>query len=246
MTRMSISVAVVATFYMISSANSVSASPQVEWFQFGPTDAVDVVTISYGSYQNLGVYAGQYGGTIAPTQPGLGSPSAQHFYTFCVDLNDEVSVGQYYEVTPTSTNLGLVGGTAIAYLYNKYGINLIDGSDVNGSGLDAADYAAALQLAIWDELANNGQAPSLGSPLQYSGLNPGVADQVQAFLNEAATVLAANGQWLDPHVSQPDNLAVGQAFLDPTPEPSSLVLLVAACCCFAAGQFRRKLAAIGN
>ena len=96
-------IAVAVGFLAIATPNDVLASP-LDWFKFGPTEAVDVVTISYGSFNNLSVYAGQYVGTLATTEPGLSAPSAQKFNTFCVDLNDEVSVNQEYEVAPTSTN----------------------------------------------------------------------------------------------------------------------------------------------
>jgi len=220
----------------------------VEWFQFGPLNAVDVVSISYGSFHNLEVYAGQYGGTLATTQAGLSAPSAQTIHTFCVDLNDEVNLGQQYQVALTSTNSGLVNGPRIAYLYETYGESLIAGSNVNGSGLGAADYAAALQLAIWDELANNGSAPTVGSALQYSGLNAGVAAQIQTFLTEAATH-TANAQWLNSDITQPPDIARGQGFIAPpgqdfhfdfqTPEPSTLTLAATGLCVLFGVRCRR-------
>jgi hypothetical protein len=221
--------------------SSVSAAP-LDWFRFGPLEAVDVVTISYGSFSNLAVYAGQYEGTIAATQAGLSLPTAQTFATFCVDLNDEVSLNQEYQVAPTSTNTGLTNGGAVAYLYNTYGASLITGSNINGSGLNAADYAAALQLAIWDELANGGQAPHAGSALQYSGLNPGVATQVQTFL-AAANSNTSSAIWLNSNVPQPAGYTPGQGFIAPSnealfvpvPEPSTMVLLGGAFCCLGGG-----------
>jgi hypothetical protein len=228
--------------------SAVSAAP-VDWFKFGPLEAADVVTISYGSFQNLAVYAGQYEGTIALTQAGLSAPLAQTFSTFCVDLNDEVSVNQEYKVAQTPTSTGLTNGGAIAYLYNTYGLSVISGSNVNGSGLNAADYAAALQLAIWDELVNGGQAPHAGSPLQYSGLNAGVATQVQHFLTLANTH-TSSALWLDSNVPQPAGYTPGQDFLAPgggglfvqVPEPSTMVLLCGAFCCLGGGLgYKRRL-----
>ena len=211
------------------------------------------MTISYGSFQNLEVYAGQYVGTIASTEAGLSSAAAQQFNTFCVDLNDEVSVNQVYEVAQTSTSTGLSNGSAIAYLYNTYGQSLITGSNVNGSGLNSDDYAAALQLAIWDELVNGGQAPHAGSPLQYSGLNPGVAAQVQQFLT-LANANSSSAIWLDSNVPQPPGLKSGQAFIAPagqglfvaSPEPSMLVLLCGAFCCLGGGLgYKRRMGLTG-
>jgi len=238
-----------ALVLLVCSANptAVFAAP-LDWFKFGPTQAVDVVTISYGSFNNLAVYAGQYTGTIASTQAGLSSPLAQTFNTFCVDLADEVTVGQVYEVAQTPTSGGLTNGGAIAYLYNTYGLSLITGSNVNGSGLNSDDYAAALQLAIWDELANNGQAPHAGSALQYSGLNPGVAAQVQQFLT-LANSNSSNAIWLDSNVPQPPGFTPGQGFIAPVgqglfvpaPEPPTVVLLSGVFCCACGGfGYRRR------
>jgi hypothetical protein len=235
-----------------ASPAAVFAAP-LDWFKFGPTQAVDVVTISYGSFHNLAVYAGQYTGTIASTEAGLSLPAAQKFNTFCVDLADEVSVGQMYEVAQTPTSSGLTNGGAIAYLYNNYGKSLITGSNVNGSGLNAEDYAAALQLAIWDELANNGHAPSAGSPLQYSGLNSGVAAQVQQFLT-LANARSSNAIWLDSHVPQPPGITSGQGFIAPAgeglfvpaPEPSTVALLSGVLFCVCGGLgYRRRMRSTG-
>lgn len=230
---------------------TILAAP-LDWFKFGPTQAVDVVTISYGSFHNLAVYAGQYTGTIAATEAGLSAPTAQKFNTFCVDLADEVSVGQIYQVAQTPTSTGLTNGGAVAYLYNNYGQSLITGFNVNGSGLNADDYAAALQLAIWDELANNGQAPSAGSPLQYSGLNPGVAAQVQHFLT-LANSNSANAIWLDSHVPQPPGFTPGQGFIAPSgeglfvpsPEPSTVVMLSSLFCVCGGLGYRRRIRSTG-
>jgi hypothetical protein len=236
----------------VASPGALSAAP-LDWFKFGPTEAVDVVTISYGSFQNLQVYAGQYVGTIAPTEAGLSSPTAQTFNTFCVDLNDEVAINQIYQVAQQSTSNGLTNGGAVAYLYNTFGQGTLAGSNVNGSGLNSDDYAAALQLSIWDELANSGQAPHAGSALQYSGLNPGVAAQVQLFLN-AANANSSTAIWLNSNVPQPPGLTPGQGFIAPggeglfipAPEPSSLVLLGGAVCCLCGGLgYRRRMGSLG-
>ena len=244
-TRIVVVAALIGVFGAIAPAQGLAAP--VEWFQFGPLGNVDVVTISYGAYHNLEVYAGQYGGTLATTQAGLSLPSAEKFYTFCVDLNDEVNLNQQYKVAVLSTNNGLTNGARIAYLYNTYGTTDLTGSNVNHSGLDGADYAAALQLAIWDELANNGSAPTATSALQYSGESAGVAAQVQNFLTLAATHTAA-GIWLDSDIPQPPNISTGQGFVAPsgfsnqfqTPEPATLTLAGTALCTVFGFRYGRR------
>jgi hypothetical protein len=142
-----------------------------EYFEFGPPNQTDYVYITYapGGFNNLEVYAGNYEGQIAASLNGgggLANPITA-FYTYCVDLTHEVSNGNIYQVNIYSTTgpdgLANNSGAAIAYLYEKYGGN---GSPVspaspltiNGDkyiGLSASDYAAAVQVAIWDELAGD-------------------------------------------------------------------------------------------
>ena len=189
------------------------------WFQFDGVPVNDVVNISYGSFSG-GVYTGQSVGQLSTTPDFSASPQ---FYTFCVDLDHQVQNGQVYQVNPESLTDPLYGrpnGAQIAYLYTTYGTTQITN----------ADYAAALQLAIWDELANGGGAPTVGSPLQYS-VSPAMSAQVQAFL-DAANANVASGIWADPTgpgITDPPPGQLGQGFLIPTggpkvPEPSTLIL----------------------
>src|SRR5580704_10055515 len=79
-----------------------SASPT--WFQFGPVESADIVTLHYAPASLNGqYYAGQYKGTEASTLAGLSTPSAQTFQTFCVDLFHQSVDNQKYEVTQTAT-----------------------------------------------------------------------------------------------------------------------------------------------
>ncbi len=96
-----------------------------------------------------------------------------------------------------------------------------------------SDYAAALQLAIWDELANNGQPAGPSSVFQYGNVNADTLAQISRFLADANTNSAGSvATWLDSHVNvtEPAGLVLGQGFIAPsativpTPEPSTLVL----------------------
>jgi hypothetical protein len=209
------------------------------YFDFNQVGAADIVTLSYPAAGLNGgeYYAGQYQVFSSPNSDFSGATS---FNTFCVDLFDDVSAGQKYLVNPRSTNDGLTNGAEIAYLYNTYGVGTISTSGTttytDGSGsynLANSDYAAALQLAIWDELANNGQAATDTSVFQYGNVNADTLAQIGRFLSDAA---ANNNDsvatWLDSHVSipEPAGFSLGQGFIAPTstipsPEPSTLVLL---------------------
>ena len=90
------------------------------YFDFNQVGAADIVTLNYpaaglngGSY-----YAGQY---QVETSPNSDFSAATSFNTFCVDLFDDVNIGQQYLVNPLSTDDGLTNGAAVAYLYNTYG-----------------------------------------------------------------------------------------------------------------------------
>jgi hypothetical protein len=215
----------------------VHASP--EWFQFGPVESADIVTLTYAAGGETGgeYYAGQYLGTASLTQSGLSSSSAQTFQTFCVDLFHDVSNGQQYQVTPTATVPTLNNGAQVNYLYQTYGESKITGTysllSINGNtftNVSANDYAAALQLAIWDELANNG---STTGPLSYSivtGNASLVNSMVANFLAAAAKSTLQSGTFLQGDTTQPAGYADGQSFLV-SPTPSTLKLGALALCC---------------
>src|SRR5580704_17262442 len=93
-----------------------SASPT--WFQFGPVESADIVTLHYAAAGLNGqYYAGQYKGTEAATQAGLSGASAQTCQTFCVDLSHDASNNQQYEVALTATVPALNHGRQINYMY---------------------------------------------------------------------------------------------------------------------------------
>ncbi len=224
---------------MLSLAAAAPALADPLYFDFNQVGAADIVTLSYPAAGLNGgeYYAGQYQVYSSPNADFTGSTA---FNTFCVDLFDDVSAGQKYLVDPRSTNDGLTNGAQIAYLYNTYGIGTISTSGTttytDGSGsytLANSDYAAALQLAIWDELANNGQAATGTSVLQYGNVNADTLAQIGRFLADAAVNNSDSvATWLDSHVSipEPAGFTLGQGFIAPTstiptPEPSTLVLL---------------------
>jgi PEP-CTERM motif len=253
------------------------------WFEFGPVDQADIVSLSYTtSYNtktpdyvdtNVAVYAGQYGGQVSSSS-SMTDPTS--FYTFCVDMAHDVSVNQIYQVTPYNTSFGanpLPDGNQIAYLFKTYGTNLITSSssvvtssNSNPYKLSAADYAAALQLAIWDELVNDGLdfGPNNPVPNNYDGSSlftwgisssypngvgnlTEVEEQVQWFLTQAENQ-TADEFWLQSQSSP--GYPQGQGFLLPTgnatpqftpaPEPASLTMLGTGFLAVIGYRFRRR------
>jgi hypothetical protein len=223
--------------FAAAAPGRLQASP--EWFQFGPVESADIVTLTYAPGGETGgeYYAGQYLGTAAATQAGLSSSTAQTFQTFCVDLFHDVSNGQQYEVTPTATVPTLNNGAQVNYLYQTYGETKISGTYaslvVNGTtytNVAANDYAAALQLAIWTELANSG---STTGPLSYTlvtGNASVVNSLVSSFLAAAANSTLESGSFLQGDTTQPAGYTDGQSFLV-SPTPPTLTLGALALCC---------------
>lgn len=217
------------------------------WFQFGPVEAAQVVGLNYtvgsDTYLNGDFYAGQYLGTLANTQSQLLSGPNFTFQTFCVDLTHEVSNGQQYQVNFESLST-LANGAEVSYLYQQYGESYLPPSTTlanftlnsnNYSGVSTNDYAAALQVAIWDELANNG---STSGDLTVTGLDATASALVSDFLAVAQSASPV-GQFLRDVEYNIDPNDGGQAFVIPstapdfqTPEPASLTLagLSLACC----------------
>jgi hypothetical protein len=224
-----------------------SASPT--WFQTGSIESSDVVKITYApGGENGGQYnVGQYKGTMASTAAGLSSPSAQTFQTFSVDLVHSFN-SQPYEGTQTGTVPALNRGAQVNYLYQTYGTTKAQSYltyVLNGQGyklLTANDYAAALQIAIWDEIANNGNTTGPFSYSLVTGNATTVASLVSNFLAVAAHSTDNSGWYLQSASSQPAGYSQGQSFLV-TPAPPTLSLsAVALCCVFPACYLRRRRA----
>lgn len=229
------------------------------WFQFGPVEAAQVVGLNYtvgsNTLLNGSFYAGQYLGTLAISQPALTSGPNFTFQTFCVDLTHEVNNGQQYQVNFESLST-LANGDKISYLYNQYGQGYLTPNTTvpnftlnsnNYSGVSTNDYAAALQVAIWDELANNGNT---SGNLTVTGLDSTANSLVSDFLAVAQNA-SPPGEFLrDVQYNVNPNYGA-QAFVIPgdvpdiiTPEPASLTLAgLSLACCVPFGLRRKNRAA---
>jgi hypothetical protein len=187
---------------------------------FGGCVFADPLTVTYESWGagdpsvNISLNGVGYSGIAG--QSFLKLSDGQNLVAFCIDIVHGVSPGQSYLVDVRSTNDGLTNGGKIAYLANTYGASLLDPS-----------HAAALQIAIWDELYNNG---STTGPFQYiSGGDASIPSLVNFYLGQAQNN-SGTSTWLDASPSWTTNSA-GQSMAiadppppSPVPEPSMLFI----------------------
>jgi hypothetical protein len=165
--------------------------------------------ITYNGH-SMNVWAGKLaaysGGTLGNPLP----PNDGHFfgYVYCVDLDHMISLPTEYHVTESNTST-INNGARIAWLYKNYS------PVATSSGV-----AAALQLAIWEVLVDNGDGLNSGNFRYSGGLSSFAGSQAQTMLaasldksESSARVLRATGPY-------------GQTMIaPPVPEPTSLVLL---------------------
>lgn len=165
--------------------------------------------ISYNGH-NLNVWAGKMAGYVGGTMGNPLPPNDGHFfgYVYCVDLDHMITLPTEYQVTE-STTATINNGARVAWLFKNYS------PVASSSGM-----AAALQLAIWEVLVDNGDGLNSGNFRYSGGLSSFAGNQAQnmlaASLNKSessARVLRATG-------------AYGQTMIaPPVPEPTPVVLL---------------------
>jgi hypothetical protein len=150
---------------------------------------------------------------------GSSFQSGTAFNAFCVDLSHFSSPGQDYSVNSLSAG-ALANGSQVAYLYDKYG----------SSTLTDNTLAAALQLAIWDEVMDGGKGLDQG-PFQFlptDASSQALADLASSLIGEAnANQAPGSGLFLDASPSG-DDLNRGQSLFGQPPTPTVIPSATAA------------------
>jgi len=156
--------------------------------------------------------------------------------TFCADLFDDAKWTQYGTYTSTaaldanpsiSYGAGANAGSTAAYLVNSYG------SGVHGNNLQAA----ALQLAIWQDLFGANSFTVLNTTANYSTLMGAIANfplPGGSFSATAGYFDVVNGATIGSGANGQDQVVVG------TPEPGTIILLTFAMGLMVTYQLRRR------
>jgi hypothetical protein len=171
-----------------------------------------IVSITYYGKTYSNVYAGALSATLTPRNAlPNGYPSS--FDTYCVDLNDEITVPTNYCVSMQPIN-GLANGGGVAWLYDHFGTNLY------GTQVSDATSAAGLQIAIWKVLTDNSTDLSSGN-FKYDGSDD-IATDANDYLTQwkNSGYQTADATWLEHDSNNGQNM-IGP----PVPEPSVFSLM---------------------
>lgn len=201
-------IAIVSLLLLLVLAAAPPASAMVLGLDWGLGQSTAHITYN-GQGMNVwaGKMAGYQGGTLGnPLPPNDG----QFFgYVFCVDLAHQISLPTEYEVTPQTTAT-LSNGSRVSWLYQTY----------LGQATTATK-AAALQLAIWEVMVDDGDGFGVGNFKYNGGLSSLTGSEAQnmiaASLGKSAsesTVLRPTGNYGQAMIASP-----------PVPEPTSVLLL---------------------
>ncbi|RYG44754.1 PEP-CTERM sorting domain-containing protein [bacterium] len=168
-----------------------------------------VVTIAYFS-ETIAVYAGPQSATY----------EADSFEGYCIDLAHNQYPPVTFDVTPKAAVPFLDNGSRVAALVNQYALGVMN-----------ADQGAALQLAIWDVLVDNGDGLTNGN-FKASGLTSGTSSLFGTYLADGlvgvstlATVYDPTAHGVGGNVYQGLIGPGGDHIANAVPEPASMLAL---------------------
>jgi hypothetical protein len=164
------------------------------------------VNITYHN-STMNVWGGPMKATFNSTQ----------FDAYCVDLDHWNTPTAQYRVNAQSTN-NLRNGARAAYLYNTF-----------ASSVDSKEKGAALQLAIWDIVTDNGDGFAAGS-FKANHLSNSVASMAQNLITQSAGQGSVATYF--KAVSHGANCDINQNMMGPVPEPGTMLAMGAGLAAF--------------
>jgi hypothetical protein len=166
------------------------------------------VRIQYLGHQE-NVWAGGMNGYLGGTLGNPLPPNDGHYigHVYCVDLAHNINLPTEYEVQ-LETSAQLLNGGRAAWLYNQVAPHVSSAND-----------AAALQVALWEIVTDNGDGFTSGNFRYISGLAPST-------MGLAGNMLALSaGKTSSARYLRPTGPYGQGMLLSPVPEPATLGLL---------------------
>lgn len=133
-----------------------------------------------------------------------------NFEAYCVDLDHTVSNGNSYAINVKNMSMQGPNGLRAAWLFNTYA-GTVD-SNVKG---------AALQLAIWDVVTDNGDGFGAGNLKSSEG--GALMTLANSYLSASAG-MSGNALWLEAQ-NHGENHNRNQNLMTAVPEPSSIAAI---------------------